>query len=67
MTASVAILAKLAPDYGFDPTDAAKFNNGFRNPALSYLSAERILIRYNHDGLAGVRRDLDALKKAKAI
>ncbi|MCP3383031.1 MULTISPECIES: hypothetical protein [unclassified Bradyrhizobium] len=67
VTASVAILTKLAPDYGFDPADAAKFNNGFRNPALSYLSAERILIRYNHDGLTGVRRDLDALKKAKAI
>jgi len=67
VTASVAILTRLAPDYGFDPTDAAKFNNGFRNPALSYLSAERILIRYNHDGLAGVRHDLDALKKAKAI
>ena len=67
VTAAVAILAKLAPDYGFDAADAAKFNNGFRNPALSYLSAERILIRYNHDGLAGVRHDLDALKKAKAI
>ena len=67
VTAAVLILTKLAPDYGFDPTDAAKFNNGFRNPALSYLSAERILIRYNHDGLSGVRHDLDALKKAKVI
>ncbi|WP_298877721.1 hypothetical protein [uncultured Bradyrhizobium sp.] len=67
VTAAVAILTKLAPDYGFDAADTAKFNNGFRNPALSYLSAERILIRYNHDGLAGVRHDLDALKKAKAI
>jgi hypothetical protein len=34
---------------------------------LSFLSAERILLRYNADGLTGVRRDLDALRKAKAI
>ena len=67
VTASLAILAKLAPDYGFDPADAAKYNNAFRNPVLSFLSAERILLRYNADGLPGVRRDLDALRKAKVI
>jgi hypothetical protein len=34
---------------------------------LSFLSAERVLIRYNNDGLTGVRRDLDALRKAQVI
>jgi len=67
VSAALAILAKLAPDYGYDPAEPAKYNNAFRNPVLSFLSAERVLIRYNNDGLTGVRRDLDALKKAKVI
>jgi hypothetical protein len=67
VSASLTILAKLAADYGFDAADAAKYNTAFRNPVLSFLSAERVLIRYNADGLAGVRRDLDALRKAKVI
>jgi hypothetical protein len=67
VSAALAILAKLAPDYGFDPAEPAKYNNAYRNPVLSFLSAERVLIRYNADGLTGVRRDLDALRKAKAI
>jgi hypothetical protein len=67
VSAALTILAKLAPDYGFDPADTAKYNNGFRNPVLSFLSAERVLIRYNADGLTGVRRDLDALRRAKVI
>jgi hypothetical protein len=67
VSAALTILAKLAPDYGFDPAEPAKYNNAFRNPVLSFLSAERVLIRYNNDGLTGVRRDLDALRKAKVI
>jgi hypothetical protein len=67
VSAALIILAKLAPDYGYDPADLSKYNNAFRNPVLSFLSAERVLIRYNNDGLTGVRRDLDALKKAKVI
>jgi hypothetical protein len=67
VSAALTILAKLAPDYGYDPAELAKYNNAFRNPVLSFLSAERVLIRYNSDGLTGVRRDLDALKKAKVI
>lgn len=67
LSAALVILAKLAPDYGYDPAELAKYNNAFRNPVLSFLSAERVLIRYNNDGLTGVRRDLDALKKAKVI
>jgi hypothetical protein len=67
LSAALTILAKLAPDYGYDPAELSKYNNAFRNPVLSFLSAERVLIRYNNDGLTGVRRDLDALKKAKVI
>jgi hypothetical protein len=67
LSATLTILAKLAPDYGYDPAEPAKYNNAFRNPVLSFLSAERVLIRYNSDGLTGVRRDLDALKKANVI
>jgi hypothetical protein len=67
LSAALTILAKLAPDYGYDPADLSKYNNAFRNPVLTFLSAERVLIRYNNDGRTGVRRDLDALKKAKVI
>ncbi len=67
LSAALTILVKLAPDYGYDPAELSTYNNAFRNPVLSFLSAERVLIRYNNDGLAGVRRDLDALKKAKVI
>jgi hypothetical protein len=67
VSAALLILARLAPEYGFDPAESAKYNNGFRNPVLSFLSAERVLIRYNNDGLTGVRRDLDALRKAQVI
>lgn len=67
LSAALTILVKLAPDYGYDPAELSTYNNAFRNPVLSFLSAERVLIRYNNDGLAGVRRDLDALKRAKVI
>jgi hypothetical protein len=56
------VLAKLAPDFGFDPTDAARYNTKYRNPALSNLSAERLYILYTSGGLDAVRAQLQKLR-----
>jgi hypothetical protein len=56
------LLAKLAPELGFDPADAARYNNGYRNPALSNLSAERIYMLYTSGGLDAIRAQLAKLR-----
>lgn len=56
------VLAVLAPEYGFDPGQIAAYNNGFRNPVFSFLTAERLFIIYGNGGLDGVRAELDNLQ-----
>lgn len=56
------LLANLAPQYGYDPADAARYNTRYRNPALSNLSAERLYILYTGGGLNAVREQLDKLR-----
>ena len=55
------VLAQLAPGFGFDPGDAATYNNRYRNPALAHLSAERLYILYTAGGLDTVRHELEKL------
>ena len=62
-----ALLEKLAPEFGFDPQDRATYNLRFRNPALAYLSSERLAIVYSNAGLQGVRQELQRLRKKKLI
>lgn len=61
------ILATLAPRYGYDPSNASVYNNGYRNPVLSFTTAEHLLILYSEKGLAGVEAELDKLKKGHII
>jgi hypothetical protein len=61
------ILQNLASRYGYDPTNVSVYNNNYRNPVLSYLTAERILILYSQQGLAGVQSELDKLRRAHVI
>lgn len=56
------VLAMLAPEYGFDPSQIAAYNNGFRNPVFSFLTAERLFIIYGNSGLNGVRAELNNLQ-----
>lgn len=66
--ASVAVvLAQLAPEFGYAAADTARYNTAFRNPALAYLSAERLGILYGERGLDGVRRELKRLRQAGVI
>lgn len=67
VTTAQVLLAELAPRYGYDPTQVAAYNTRYRNPALSYLSGERMLILYTNGGLSAVREALDALRARKAI
>ncbi len=67
VTESQAILRSLAPQYGYDPADVATYTTRFRNPALTYLSGERLLIIYGQKGIAGVKQQLDLLRSKKII
>jgi hypothetical protein len=65
--ASVAlVLAKLAPEYGYDST-APDYLFKFRHTALTYLSAERLHIVYSNGGLEAVRAELNKLRRLKLI
>ncbi len=59
---SQVILASLAPQYGYDPANVAVYNTKFRNPALSFLSGERILVLYTTQGVQAVQAALDVLR-----
>jgi hypothetical protein len=56
------VLRTLAPELGYDPTATAAYNNGFRNPALTLMSAERLFLLYSNGGLASVRGELGRLR-----
>ena len=57
------LLASVAPRFGFDPADPARYNNQFRNVVLSHLSAERLVILYSAGGLDAVEDEVDALRR----
>jgi hypothetical protein len=61
------IMRELAPSFGFDPDDLAKYNIGFRNPILSALTAERLFILYSRAGQEGVRRELEKAHRLRVF
>src|SRR6266849_5518649 len=61
------ILKALAPEFGFDPNQTSAYNNRFRNPVYSFLTAERLLIIYGNSGLDGVRAEINNLRKRGII
>ena len=67
VTEAQVVLQALAPRYGYDPADAARYTTRFRNPALSFLSAERVLILYTTQGLDAVQAELDLLRDMHVI
>jgi hypothetical protein len=54
-------LHTLAPDFGIDPS-SADYLNRFRNPVLTYESAERLLMLYGNGGIGAVRAELARLR-----
>jgi len=61
------ILRQLAPSFGIDPKDLGTYNNRFRNPILSFLTAERLWIIYSEKGLTGAKAELEKLRQKKII
>jgi hypothetical protein len=61
------VLTRLAPEFGYDPTDTTTYNTRFRNPALANLSGERVLILYGTQGLDAVRQELKRLRRTGVI
>ena len=67
MVVAQKLLSKLAPEFGYAPADAARYNTKYRNRALAYLSAERLYMLYSSGGLEAVRGQLAKLRAQKII
>ena len=67
VTTAQVLLQALASRYGYDPASTAVYNTGYRNPALAFLSGERLLILYTNGGLTAVREALDNLRVRNVI
>ncbi|HMI51586.1 MAG TPA: hypothetical protein VK525_08745 [Candidatus Saccharimonadales bacterium] len=62
-----AFLAKLAPEFGYLPADAARYNWQYRNPVFSFLTEERLLFLFDKGGLDAVRTAVQKLRQKRAI
>ncbi len=60
-------LRQLAPQFGYDATDVSRYNNSFRNPVFSFLTAERLQIILGNAGLNGVKSQLNKLHALHVI
>ena len=67
ITIDQQLLSAIAPQFGYDPQDTTTYISRFRNPVLSYLSAERLLIIYGNSGLDGVIAEVSKLSQKKII
>jgi hypothetical protein len=56
------LLITLAPEFGFDANQTAAYNDGFRNPVFTFLTAERLFILYGTGGLNAVRAEIANLR-----
>jgi hypothetical protein len=62
IAAAQALLAHLAPEFGYDPASTAIYNTRFRNPALSFVGGEKMLMLYGSQGLPAVEAELRKLR-----
>ena len=60
------VLETLATEFGYAPS-APNYLVKFRNPVLTYLTAERLYILYSNGGLAAVRLEIGKLRKLGII
>jgi hypothetical protein len=58
------LLRTLAPKFGHDAANAAKFNTEFRNRVLAHTGAERLLMLYATAGIGRVEAEISKLKTA---
>ncbi|MGA2961345.1 MAG: hypothetical protein ABSD96_06705 [Candidatus Korobacteraceae bacterium] len=67
VTSVQIVLQALAPQFGYDSSRTSEYNNRYRNPVLSFMTAERLLIIYSERGSDGVLMELNKLRKAGII
>jgi len=51
----------LAAKFGYSANDLATFNNSFRNPIMSAITAERLSFFLTNEGRPGVAREVRKL------
>jgi hypothetical protein len=61
------LLQQIAPGFGYDPADVARYNNFFRNVVLAYLSPERLMMIYDKGGLEEVVDEVSKLRRLHVI
>lgn len=67
VTETQVLLSTLAPQFGFDPTNVATYNNQFRNVVLAFLSPERLAVLYSGGGLNAVSKEVSKLRALHII
>lgn len=67
VTESQVVLARVAPDFGYDPADTARYNTRFRNVVFSRVSAERLLSLYSQGGIEAVSAAVAELRAQGAL
>jgi hypothetical protein len=63
VTEAQALLAVVAAKFGYDPSDTARYNTKFRNPALSYLTGERLTVLYANGGIHAIEAEISKLRR----
>jgi hypothetical protein len=61
------LLQNLAASFGYGSATPADYATKYRNPALSYLSAERVVMLYGNGGIAAVKSELMKLRMRGVI
>jgi len=61
------LLQQIAPKFGYDASDVARYNNFFRNVVFAYLSPERLMIVYDKGGLEELVEEVGKLRRLHVI
>lgn len=67
VASATTLLQTLAPEFGYDPASVTNYNTRYRNPALAWLTGERLLVLYGNGGIDAVRDELARLRKKGVI
>src|SRR3984957_16059193 len=61
------LLQQIAPSFGYDPADVARYNNFFLNVVLACLSPERLMMIYDKNGLEEFVEEVSKLRRLHVI
>jgi hypothetical protein len=67
LKAAELVLERLAPRFGYDPNDRARYRNRYRNVVLARLGADRVQMLNSTGGPPAVAAELDRLRRQGAI